>query len=100
VDSVIYHTKLRGRPPKGEGLRPTKLEPSKTRAFGLREGFKIVPSWTQGKLGIALGREALRDEVAEAVEEGEKAESKRPAKRRQRWRGVPSNNSPEHDPEN
>jgi hypothetical protein len=60
VDSVIYQLKVPGRPPKGgEGLRRTKLEPSKTRAFGLRETVRIAPQWIMEgseRVGLSLTR--------------------------------------------
>lgn len=55
VDTTLYLSKQPGRP-RGDGLTPTKLEPAKVRAFGLREPVTIGPEWTPGRVGIALHR--------------------------------------------
>lgn len=55
VDSVVYQIKNAGAP-RADGLRSTHLEPSKTRAFGLRESIKIDPQWVNGKAGLKLNR--------------------------------------------
>ncbi len=58
VDAVIFHIKGEGRPRK-DGLNNTRLHPSKTRAFGLREPILIEPSWTdEAHTGISLHRRA------------------------------------------
>jgi len=44
TDATIYHLAMPGRPPNN-GLRRTKLESGKGRAFSLRETIKIRPSW-------------------------------------------------------
>jgi hypothetical protein len=53
VDGIIYHTMGEGRP-RNDGLKATALNPSKTRAFGLRTKLKINPIWLPGKIGIRL----------------------------------------------
>jgi len=55
VDSVVYQIKTAGRP-RLDGLSSTRLEPSKTRAFGLRESIKIDPQWVNEKAGLRLNR--------------------------------------------
>jgi RecA-family ATPase len=56
VDSVVFQIRRRGKP-REDGLRPTHLEPSKTRAFGLRESINIEPRWTDSaKTGLKLER--------------------------------------------
>ena len=50
TDATIYHLALPGRPRK-DGLRPSKLEPGKHRAFGLQDPITIWPRWTQDSLG-------------------------------------------------
>ncbi len=52
ADSVIFHTRRRGRPREG-GLYLTELSPDKVRAYGLRECFQLTPSWV-GKKHEAL----------------------------------------------
>lgn len=53
VDSVIYQTKSAGHP-RTDGLINTYLQPSKTRAFGLRQAWKIEPHWNLTKTGLEL----------------------------------------------
>ena len=55
VDSIVYHTKARGKT-RSDGLRATKLSPAKTRAFGLRSELVINPSWTPDHSGLILRR--------------------------------------------
>ena len=55
VDSIIYHTKARGKR-RADGLRATKLSPAKTRAFGLRTDLIIDPMWTPDRSGLILRR--------------------------------------------
>lgn len=43
LDSVLFHIVAPGRPPKGQKWRRTQLEPSKVRAYGLREPLLIEP---------------------------------------------------------
>ena len=53
VDSVVFHVRKAGHP-RLDGLANTHLEPTKTRAFGLRQGVKIMPEWTPDKKGLRL----------------------------------------------
>lgn len=55
VDAIVYQVPGAGRP-RNDGLRNTRLQPSKTRAFGLRSAIEIVPSWVGDKEGIKLER--------------------------------------------
>lgn len=55
VDGIIYHVRGEGRPRK-DGLNNTKLQPGKTRAFGLREALTIEPKWLADRSGITLDR--------------------------------------------
>lgn len=55
VDSVVYQIRQPGKP-RADGLRGTHLEPSKTRAFGLREAVYIDPQWIGEKVGLKLNR--------------------------------------------
>src|SRR3972149_5248403 len=48
VDAVVYHTRRAGRPDRF-GLKDTFLEPDKSRAFGVRETVRIVPTWTDAE---------------------------------------------------
>ena len=55
-DQLAFHVASRGRP-KIDGLRHTHIEPSKTRAFGLRAPIHIAPTWTDDThSGIILAR--------------------------------------------
>lgn len=55
-DQLTFHVASPGRP-RSNGLRPTHLQPAKTRAFGLREPIFIEPSWSdQSRSGIILTR--------------------------------------------
>ncbi len=49
ADAVLYHVATPGRPRK-DGLRTSRIEPDKVRAFGLRDVIDIHPEWT-GELG-------------------------------------------------
>jgi hypothetical protein len=53
VDAIVFHTKTAGRP-RADGLSMTKLEPAKTRAFGLRHKVSIDPGWIQKRSGLTL----------------------------------------------
>jgi hypothetical protein len=55
VDNVIFHVRGEGRPRK-DGLNNTKLQPAKTRAFGLRDPITIEPRWLEDRSGIVLDR--------------------------------------------
>lgn len=50
-DAMIFHVAVPGRPRK-DGLRNTRLEPDKVRAFGLRSNQEIIPRFYNG--GIVL----------------------------------------------
>lgn len=62
LDSVLFHVADRGRPRK-DGLRPSRIEPDKVRAFGLRNTLSIIPSWTADR-GLKLERKELSEENA------------------------------------
>lgn len=58
VDAIVYQIPGAGRP-RNDGLRNTRLQPSKTRAFGLRTAIEIYPSWVGEngeKSGLKLER--------------------------------------------
>lgn len=44
TDATIFHLAVAGRPRK-DGLRISRLEPEKVRAFGLRTPLRLIPSW-------------------------------------------------------
>jgi hypothetical protein len=99
VDSVVFQTKLPGRP--WRGLTPTKLSPHKTRAYGLREPLRISPQWVGegGSEGILLERGNLNVEENQQVTENAPSKEAtneslisnqsneiRPKRRRRKWR--------------
>jgi hypothetical protein len=56
VDGVIFQVKATGRP-RSDGLALTRLEPDKTRAYGLSRTVYITPRWTDNaekKTGLLL----------------------------------------------
>jgi hypothetical protein len=54
ADSVMFQVKAAGRPRK-DGLSLTRLEPDKTRAFGLSQPIYITPSYTdEARSGLQL----------------------------------------------
>ena len=53
ADSVIFQLHSKGHP-RTDGLTNTRLEPAKTRAFGLRHAMTIEPDWLPNKAGILL----------------------------------------------
>lgn len=62
-DGVIFHLARPGRP---RDLRPTYLEPNKTRAYGLRNRLNITPTWTSddpAQRGLRLGGHASEPEI-------------------------------------
>lgn len=57
ADQVMFQVRSQGRPPtkRGKGLHITKLVPDKTRAYGLTDTIKIIPSWTdEAHTGLML----------------------------------------------
>ena len=53
-DGVMFQVKTRGRPRK-DGLSLTRLEPDKTRAYGLSRIVYITPEWTDNqRTGLVL----------------------------------------------
>jgi len=46
ADGIMYQVKQAGRP-RGDGLSRTRLEPDKTRAYGLSRTIYITPEWTE-----------------------------------------------------
>lgn len=62
-DAVIYHSASAGRRRK-DGLRMSRLEADKVRAFGLREPIAIDPSWTgdEHSRGLHLAARIFADE--------------------------------------
>lgn len=55
-DGIIYHMGYAGRPKK-DGLRPTHLEPAKTRAYGLQDTLHLIATWTdETHTGVCLSR--------------------------------------------
>lgn len=57
ADQVMFQVRSQGRPPtkRGKGLHITKMVPDKTRAYGLTDTIKIIPSWTdEAKTGLML----------------------------------------------
>ena len=57
LDALLFHTAAPGGPRK-DGLRVSFLEPSKVRAFGLRQTVRIEPSWIATPAGKGLLLEA------------------------------------------
>ena len=55
VDSIVFQIKPAGAP-RADGLTTTKLQPAKTRAFGLRTTLHIDPSWVENRTGLRLNR--------------------------------------------
>ena len=53
ADSVIFQLRAPGHP-RSDGLTNTRLEPAKTRAFGLRKSLYIEPTWTPDHEGLVL----------------------------------------------
>ena len=53
ADSVIFQIRAQGHP-RTDGLTNTRLEPAKTRAFGLRQTIHIEPQWLPNRAGIYL----------------------------------------------
>ena len=62
VDQTLFHIKMQGRP-RNPGLKrpglgklsPTRVQPDKTRAFGLSQTIYIEPSYTdEGRTGLLL----------------------------------------------
>ncbi len=74
ADGVMFQVAATGRP-RRDGLKLTRLEPDKTRAFGLRQTIYISPSWTDedrnGLLLEASYSATKEHKHAEAKEEGE-----------------------------
>ena len=61
VDGFLHQVKAPGRP-RSDGLRLTRLEPGKVRAFGLRQTVYITPSWTdETEKGLILTGSFTRD---------------------------------------
>ncbi len=55
ADAVMFQIASTGRPRK-DGLKVTRLEPDKTRAFGLTRTIYINPRWTdEDRTGLVLG---------------------------------------------
>lgn len=55
TDATLFHLANPGQPKK-DGLRPSRLEPEKVRAFGLRAPLRIVPAWVEAgtEKGLSL----------------------------------------------
>ena len=74
ADAVIFQVKATGRP-RRDGLNLTRMEPDKTRAFGLTRTIHITPRWTDAaKTGLALDGSytASKDhKQAQAEEDGD-----------------------------
>ena len=64
VDSILYHTKARGKV-RSDGLRSTKITSGKGRAFGLQSVLGIDPSWMPNRSGLILRRFEPRPESDE-----------------------------------
>lgn len=58
TDATLFHTAVVGGPRK-DGLRTSRLEPDKVRAFGLRGYLRIVPRWVGNgdQRGLVLNAE-------------------------------------------
>lgn len=80
ADSVMFMVMAPGRP-RVDGLKLTRLEPDKTRAYGLERPIYITPEWHDGKNALSLmgsydpTREHKRAEVEE--EEALRAKAKK-----------------------
>lgn len=54
ADNTLFQVMATGRPPKN-GLRVTRLEPDKVRAYGLQDTIYITPRWTDSdRNGLSL----------------------------------------------
>lgn len=68
ADGVMFQCKLPGRPTSG--LTRTRLEPDKTRAYGLTQTIYITPSWTDdAKSGLVLAASHIPDAIHRKGEE-------------------------------
>lgn len=55
ADAVWFHVRAYSGP-RADGLANTFIDPSKTRAFGLRHRINISPRWTNNRDGLILER--------------------------------------------
>lgn len=71
ADGVMFQVMATGRPRK-DGLRLTRLEPDKTRAYGLRQTIYITPSWLDDKRnGLKLDASYSADKEHKKAEDEE-----------------------------
>ena len=71
VDGFLHQVKAPGRP-RSDGLRLTRLEPGKVRAFGLRSTVYITPRYTDDdRSGLILDASFTRDREHKKAEEDE-----------------------------
>jgi len=76
VDGVVFQVKAPGRPKK-EGLSLTRLEPGKTRAFGLGGPIYISPEWLgPNRKGLILRGDVRANAEHKAVEKKEEEAAK------------------------
>ncbi len=76
VDGVVFQVKAPGRPKK-EGLSLTRLEPGKTRAFGLGGPIYISPEWLNpNRKGLILKGDVRANAEHKAVEKKEEEAAK------------------------
>jgi RecA-family ATPase len=69
VDGTMFQVKAAGRPRK-DGLSLTRLEPAKTRAYGLRQTIYITPRWTdEARSGLVLDGSYKPDSAHKTAEE-------------------------------
>lgn len=74
ADGVMFQVKATGRPRK-DGLSLTRLEPDKTRAFGLTRTIYINPSWTDSdRKGLRLDADYTPDREHKKAEAEEDAD--------------------------
>lgn len=75
VDGVVFQVKAPGRP-KRDGLSLTRIEPGKTRAYGLRNRVYITPEWTNTtRDGLMLHGNDKASLLHKAAEEEEEAKA-------------------------
>ena len=71
ADGVMFQVKAAGRP-RRDGLALTRLEPDKTRAYGLRQTIYITPQWTDDdRNGLSLSGSYSADKSHKAAEDAE-----------------------------
>ncbi len=74
VDGTMYQVRAPGRP-RNNGLSLTRLEPAKTRAYGLRRTIYITPEWTDTAMtGLVLSGSYMPNSAHSKAERDEDRE--------------------------